>query len=363
MARAANVASKPTALPPVGSELPQMPPASKAVTPETLPISAGWPALMLAVVVSVAAYFSFSHRPVPPFPPTMTHPGDLLVTDIAERGGHYVAVGELGRILVAASAQGPWQEVPVTPQRASSFTRVLFVDDTTALAVGHDSWIVRSTDAGKTWAEVAFDPEAGESLLGIGGPFDGRLFAFGTFGRLLMSQDGGVTWQREQQPEIGDRHLSAITQAADGALILVGETGRMLRSADNGETWTRLPDIYTGSFYGILRLPSDALVVFGMRGNAFVSRDNGATWKASTVPGGLSLYDGFVDHDGSAILVGENSSVFRSTDDGAHFTLIAEGERKRVAAALPMPDGDGWLTVGEAGIGIEKAGIAAGVQE
>ena len=316
-------------------------------------VLSGWPALLLAVIVALAAVYSFSHRPLPPFPQTATRPDGLLVTGLAQSGERTVAVGELGRILIADSPNGPWREAVVKPQRGSTFTRVIFTDADTAIAVGHDGWIVRSTDRGQTWNEVVFDPERGEAVLGVAGPFGGKLYAYGAFGQYLVSDDNGVNWRHERHAAIGDRHLSAMTQAADGSLLIVGETGLMVRSADQGQTWARLPEIYKGSFYGVQRLPDDTLLVFGMRGNAFISRDNGSTWTRSRIDGGLSLYDAVIDPDGAVILVGENSTVFRSTDSGASFRQILEGDRKRYASVLPLAQGKGWLVAGEAGIAVQ----------
>lgn len=326
-------------------------PAVNAAAPGLL---SGWPALLLAIIVAGAAVYSFSHRPLPPFPQTLTKPDGLLVTGLAQSGERRIAVGELGRILIADNATGPWREVKVTPQRGSTFTRVIFTDANTAIAVGHDGWIVRSTDRGETWHEVVFDPERGEAVLGVAGPFDGRLYAYGAFGQFLVSTDNGETWLHEKHAAIGDRHLAAMVQARDGALVIVGETGLMARSVDQGASWTKLPEVYKGSFYGLQRLPSNTLLAYGMRGNAYLSDDNGQHWSRSNVPGGLSLYDSMIDADGHVILVGENSSVFRSTDDGRTFSMLLEGDRKRYATVLPVGNGGGWLVAGEAGIGLQK---------
>ncbi|MDB5967749.1 MAG: hypothetical protein JWQ90_199 [Hydrocarboniphaga sp.] len=328
--------------------------ASVAANAGSPGLLSGWPALLLALIVAAAAVYSFSHRPLPPFPQTMTKADGLLVTGLAQSGERRIAVGELGRILIADAASGPWREVSVRPQRGSTFTRVIFTGADTAIAVGHDGWIVRSTDRGETWNEVVFDPERGEALLGVAGPFDGKLYAYGAFGQYLVSGDSGQTWLHEQHAAIGDRHLAAMTQARDGALLIVGETGLMARSTDQGATWAKLPEVYKGSFYGVQRLPDDALLAFGMRGNAFLSVDDGKHWTRSEVPGGLSLYDSMIDNDGAVILVGENSSVFRSTDNGRHFSMMMEGDRKRYASVLPLSGGKGWLVAGEAGIGLQN---------
>src|SRR5689334_25255050 len=153
-----------------------------------------WPALLVVGLVLLAALYSFAHRPLPPFPATAIHPDKLLVNGLAQRGSRLVAAGELGHILIADSPDGPWREAKVEPERGSTFTRVAFIDDKVALAVGHDGWIVRSEGGGETWKEAAFDQGRPDPLLGIAGPFDNKLFAFGAFGLFTTSEDGGKTW-------------------------------------------------------------------------------------------------------------------------------------------------------------------------
>lgn len=348
----------------------------------------GWPAWLFAALVLGAAGYAFSPRSIPPFPPSVLHTDRLLVTGLARSGSRILATAELGHILVADRPHGPWREARVEPERGSTLTRIAFVGPRLALAVGQDSWILRSTDDGQSWREVHFDPARSEPLLGVAGPYDGKLYAFGSFGQMLVSSDEGQTWTEAPldilpvagtppaKPQTADadnpfaafsansggndlagRHLYAMTRAADGALWLVGERGLLLRSDDGGARWQAQPTIYQGSFYGVLALPDRTLVVFGMRGHAYYSRDLGKSWRESEVPVPDSLFGGAVDARGRPILVGDDNSVLRSDDGGAHFFLAAQaahhGLVAGLAAVLPLPDGEA-LTAGDEGIAVRK---------
>lgn len=315
---------------------------------------AGWPAYLVAIIVAVAAVYSFSPRTYPLAPVTAVHADDLLVTQLARRGSRWLSAGEQGHILASRSEQGPWLQAKVAPQRGSNFNDVLFVSDSLALAVGHESWIVRSEDAGETWTEVLFDAERSEPLLSLAGPYDGTLFAIGGFGQYLTSIDEGRTWQRATHEALGDRHLNDMTQLDDGTLLIAGERGLLAISCDGGASWAALPEIYAGSFFGALALKDNGLLVYGMRGNAFVTQDR-INWVQSAVPGKISLFGGVIDDDGSIVLVGENETVLRSTDGGGNFTVALAGERNRLVAVLPA-EGEGWLVAGESGVGLRKPG-------
>ncbi len=351
----------------------------------------GWPSLVLTVLVVLAALYSFAHRPPPPFPATEVRADGLQVNGLARQGDRYIAVGEQGRILISDQPQGPWREASVGAQRDSTLTDVAFVGDGIAVAVGHDGWILRSEDRGQTWAEALFSSEQSDPFLGLAGPYDGKLYAYGAFGKFWVSADLGTTWQQQPLVEEGadevasepaavdttaedydpfasytagasaggslaDRHLNDMARAADGSLWLVGERGLLAQSSNGGESWKVLDPIYAGSLFGIIELPGGELLAFGMRGHAFVSRDNGASWVASDVPLPLSLFDGAVDGDGNAVLVGASDAVLKSTDKGASFELVSQKDRRGLAAVLPLDDG-GWLTGGEAGIKPQQPGI------
>lgn len=311
------------------------------------------PPFVVALMVMGAAVYSLMPRQRPPAAPTQVYANGLLVNGLAQSGSQFVAVGELGHILVAPATDGPWTEAEISPRRGSTFTEVAVVGDGVLVAVGHDGWVVRSEDNGATWKEVGFGTgEQVDPLLGIAGPYDGKLFAFGGFGLFQVSTDQGKTWQRETHAAFDDRHINGMTRAANGSLLVVGERGLLARSSDNGQTWTALPEIYPGSFFGALSLPSKSLVVYGMRGNVYVSRDFGASWQKSHTPEAVSLFGGAVTEDGRAVIVGASNSILISSDDGASFVRASTENRLGLTAILPLKDKD-WLTAGEGGIGMQ----------
>lgn len=384
-------------------------PAAGGQSPASTSSTGAWPALVFTVIVAIAAAYAFSPRPAPPFAATEVHPDGLLVDGLARNGDRLIAVGEQGLILLADDIKGPWRVAQVDPQRGSTLTKVKFIDDQLAIAIGHDGWILRSTDRGETWKEaffiatpkedgedeamssadgaiapppdagmsaeppadasmsaeppaddtgMGFDPFGGDSgpaplqpdpLLGIAGPFNGRLFAFGGFGLMLVSEDQGQSWTRVTDDVLGDHHLNAMARAADGALIIVGERGLMARSTDNGDHWQIVPPVYDGSFFGVLALKSKALLAFGMRGHVFRSDDDGKIWTESKVPTGSSLFGGNVGADGDVVLVGAGSTLLVSNDDGRSFTQPVDTDFHDLTTVLPVTAGS-WLVGGDGGL-------------
>ena len=348
----------------------------------------GWPAWLMTAIVLAAAVYAFSPRTPPPFAPTQVKPDGLLVTSLARQGTRFVAAGEQGQILLADSPKGPWHSAKVTPQRGSTFTQVSFISPKLAFAVGHDGWMVKSVDQGETWTEIAFNTESSDPLMGVAGPYYGKLYAFGAFGLLMASSDQGKTWQKQTMVEaldpnappvvvqevdpdadpfanfqagggLFDRHFNAMLQAPDGSLLLAGERGLLLRSDDQGQTWGKLPDIYSGSFYGLTLTTDGGLLVYGMRGNAFHSADSGKTWVKSKIPLAVSLFGAARTLRQEMVLVGENNAIFVSKNGGQSFKLASTDGHERLVAVVPSDSGE-LLTAGEAGISLRDPSINLG---
>lgn len=339
-----------------------------------------WRSFLVSFVVLAAAVYAFSPRPMPPMPATEVRPDGLQINALLKSSGKLLAAGEQGRILIADSPKGPWTEAKVEPQRGSTLTQMAAVGPKTLIAVGHDGWILRSEDGGRSWQEASFDAENSDPLLGVAGPYAGQLYAYGAFGKFRVSTDDGRTWRQQTLVESGapavtaapaeeedpyadpfanvsvgggiaDVHLNAMTKAPDGALVLVGERGTIARSTDNGATWEVQPQVYTGSFYGVLPVPPGALLAYGMRGNVFRSEDSGRTWSKVETPLALSLYGAATTLRRELILVGENAVVMVSKDGGKSFKLGSLGEQQRLASALALDSGE-LLTAGEGGIAL-----------
>lgn len=376
----------------------------------------GWPAILLTLVMISAAVYAFSPRPFPPFEATQIQPDQLMTNGLAVQGSRYVAVGELGKILIADEAAGPWREAKIEPNRGSNLTKVKFIGDNSAIAVGHSGWVIRSDDGGETWYEQAFNENSADPLLGISGPFSGpaagKIFAYGAFGQFMVSQDGGNSWQKstltmaeteeEEAPAAEEaaaeadedpfadafdpnsedydpfaefesggmaegystRHFYSMIQAEDGSLYLAGERGMVLRSTNGGKSWKASEEIYTGSFYGLLETADNNVLVYGMRGNAFLSKDHGATWTQSDIPLVQGLYNAAQGEDGAIVMVGASNTILVSRDGGESFKKVSRRGPFALSTILALDDGS-WLMAGEGGIGgrsVLKAPAAAGEQ-
>jgi len=315
-----------------------------------------------------------------------------LVLDIVRSGGHYIAVGARGDVLLSNDGNA-WHQVEV-PTRAT-LTAVTAID-AQVWAVGHDGMILHSADAGEHWqvqrkdpwqpTDAGGDPTKGAPLLDVLFVDARRGFAVGAYSLALQTADGGETWKPMTvaaktadtggDDEVGDSggakraddtrqtfsaaelkvgqeatpHLNAIARTGSGALFIVGERGSAFRSRDQGSTWSRLQLPYDGSMFGVLGYDGDHVLAFGLRGHAFESNDLGDHWTLVTTGTELSLMGGAAEADGGAVIVGANGVVLVRSKAGESLRSFVDQSAGIIATVLPLEKSPAVLLAGENGI-------------
>ncbi len=324
--------------------------------------------------------------------------GRSLMLDIDEGDQRAIMVGERGHILVSES-RSDWRQIVGVPTRAT-LTAVATRGDQ-AWAVGHDGVILHSADGGLSWtlqrsdpwtppAEGEFDrdPRLGAPLLDVIFLDDSTGIAIGAYSLLLRTTDSGATWNRialnggsaqasEAEPaddaatgdgeedwmfsedeltldEEVDPHLNGIVRTPGGTLFIVAERGSAYRSRDNGLSWERLSLPYDGSMFGVIALGDRHLLAYGLRGHVQESRDDGDTWTEVETGTQLSLLGGAPLEDGGAVLVGANGIVLHRPDAEADFvqsTFENSNLETPVLAAVQAQGSKTFLVAGEKGFG------------
>ena len=312
-----------------------------------------------------------------------------LLLDIVRAGGHYVAVGARGDVLLSDDGHD-WRQVEA-PTRAT-LTAVAAID-TQVWSVGHDGMILHSADGGSHWqiqrkdpwqpADAGGDPAKGAPLLDVLFLDAHRGFAIGAYSLALQTADGGEHWSemtvapkpKDGADEIEDDkparraddketftaeelkvgqeatpHLNAIAHTGSGALFIVAERGSAFRSRDNGATWKRLQLPYDGSMFGVLGYEGDHVLAFGLRGHAFESTDLGDHWSLVDTGTELSLMGGTALANGGAVIVGANGIVLMRGKSNEKLRSFVEQSAGIIATALPLDGDRALLIAGENGI-------------
>lgn len=221
-------------------------------------------------------------------------PAALLAVD--RRGGHVIAVGQAGTVVVEEAGQ--WK-VYDAPSKSRLFG-VSINAAGTAVAVGEFGTVISSSDGGQTWASIApaswdgFVPNfpggnAQPHVYAVHIDDAGSIMLAGEFGIILESKDGGKNWHAVRAGDNFAASLFALYLPEKGDWFAIGQKGDIERSADHGKTWKPVVSGTESNLLGIAAKPGDQeFVITGMR-VMLHSTDGGATW--AIVNEGDSLTD------------------------------------------------------------------------
>jgi photosystem II stability/assembly factor-like uncharacterized protein len=194
--------------------------------------------------------------------------------------------------------------------------------------------IIRTTDGGRNFTGVptpqapltpAATDGSGYSKLGFADAQNG--YAYGP--ALYATHNGGTTWAplnvggTVTDLAISDGVAFAIVEPSGGA------GGKLMRSPVGHDDWTAVPG--AGAVSGGLWVQGSAVITqsaagSGVGGNVLVSHDDGSTFVTSPAPSpGFPCQFAAPEPPviWAACPTGTESGVWRSTDNGAHFTVAA----------------------------------------
>jgi photosystem II stability/assembly factor-like uncharacterized protein len=265
----------------------------------------------------------------------------LLVSLLRQRlGATFVAVWVIVIATLNAVADAPtdstWVALKPLPHQGSSALFALAVDPSNnqvVVAGNSEGSLLRSPNAGTSWVTV----HTGKAdVIAISfSPFTTGLVVAGTRGSgVLASRDGGATWSSTSGLE--GRTVRAFAFAL--TLVAAG-TDRGVYLSSDGFTWTQsglanrtINALAVEAIHAPVRLVagSDSQASGGIL-PLYQSLDAGATWTQFNPPISgtiaVKLVAGPLPPTGNIrpLLVGTNTGLFASTDNGASFNPLSGG--------------------------------------
>ena len=212
----------------------------------------------------------------------------------------------------------------------SSWTRTLFVDDSTGiqkLAIAYDRPDVVYATTVRHYAAAP----SGPPVVPAGGPgLGGGRGPQGPSGTsIYKSLDGGVTWKELSGgglPRISGRTSIAVANGTDAQRAYFTTNNGFFRSDDGGATWkqmdaadTRIRNGQGGYNCGVFVDPKNPDVVYVFNTAAYISRDGGNSFTGfKGAPGGDDPQQGWIDPtNGKRIIFGYDQGAIVSLDGGA----------------------------------------------
>ena len=311
-------------------------------------------------------------------------PTDLILDDLllaaARAGKRLVAVGEFGHIALSDDDGKTWRQAKTVPTQ-STLTSVVFTDDKTGWAAGHDKTILITADAGETWSvqytreisaaagipleprgraeepapveDPALAPDGAAPVEGA--PADGAAPADDMASiddsavvdepGASTSQDGFVdsdTSGNDPEPDVPFLGL-VFTSPTHG--IAVGGFNYAAETNDGGKTWTprRLVKTSSDDFHlnAAFAGPDGSLFVPSELGQVYRSLDGGKTWDITQTEYEGSFWGGLTLKDGSVLVVGMRGNIWRTRDKGNTWEQLgAETTPESLSSGIQLDDGE-----------------------
>lgn len=275
--------------------------------------------------------------------------------DITITGKRLVAVGDNGLIILSDTQGATWQQaqVPVS----IDLNAVHFSDEQRGWVVGHGAAILHTEDGGRTWVSQLdgrqlekvmvdyFKENSGlqadqaesylSAILSMTRPGPGQFFmgvwfdkagangfAVGPFGLIIGTRNGGKSWQPwNTRIDNNDLlHLTSISEVG-GRLYISGERGHVWRLDPETQRFSVQQTGYEGTLFGVTGTGS-ALLAYGLRGHVFRSTDEGRHWSSVKNDFRTGVIAGAAMAGNEMVLVSQSAQVAMSRDQGTTFIAL-----------------------------------------
>jgi len=206
--------------------------------------------------------------------------------------------------------------------------------------------IFRSTNRGDTWVKMNKGltiPNSYSVTVGAGG----TVYAGGPFTRVFRSADTAATWSLANHSMYSDG-VHALAALRSGTL-LAGTNDGVFSTTDEGNTWfqqnTGLPGL---AVYALHESENGLLYVGFNNPGAGVARssDGGLTWSGSATGLGSHRVFTIASFPDGSILVGTETGIYRSTDNGDGWGVSGTGGPSNVVRALMRVPSVGSVVAG-----------------
>ncbi len=231
--------------------------------------------------------------------------------------------------LWANTVEAATSAAPVYSTESAKAEKSLLLDVTRAgarlIAVGDRGHILFSDDQGKSWTQSKVPTR--QLLTAVYFVDDKHGWAVGHDAQVLVSADGGVTWTKQFEDLKREAPLLDVWFKNPDHGFAVGAYGALLETTDGGKQWNDVADRLDNEdqlhLNGIALVKDAGLFIVGEQGTMFRSSDDGQTWQKLEGPYEGSLF-GVIGTDQPATLLayGLRGHLFRSTDFGDSWQQI-----------------------------------------
>ncbi|MFK3800183.1 MULTISPECIES: WD40/YVTN/BNR-like repeat-containing protein [unclassified Pseudomonas] len=262
------------------------------------------------------------------------HAQNAVLIAVTATSARLVAVGERGIVVLSDDNGLTWRQanVPVSV----TLTAVQFLNDQDGWIVGHGGVVLRSQDGGESWTRQ----------------MDGLSLA-----QLLVRASQERQQSKDADPDELEREAKAaqlmVKDGPDKPFLdvhfvnertgyIIGAYNLILRTDDGGKTWQPWQshvDNPMGLHLYAIGGGAANLYLVGEQGSVFRSSDDGGTFVALETPYQGSYFNLLVDSNDQLIIAGLRGSAYRTDDSGTNWTRIDIPSGASITGSVQLKDG------------------------
>ena len=236
------------------------------------------------------------------------------IASITVDGSHMYATSCCNGVYWSNNAGITWQPFPI--QFAINGAQNLLVDNQTVYVAAGQS-LYATTNAGTTYTNLTNSTIT--DFITCFAKSGNNLYLGTTQSGMYISNDNGLTWHGDTLGASGYNLLSITT--VGNQVYATALSGGLYVSYNNGTSWSALNNglnsYYTSEFISV----GNHFFAAVNDTSVYVSNNNGSQWNAlSDMPLGAPIH--CFGNMGSVLFSGTTEGVFRSTDDGASWTMV-----------------------------------------
>lgn len=264
-----------------------------------------------------------------------------LMTAVTPAGQRLVAVGERGIVVTSDDGGARWTQ-RLTPVSVM-LTAVRFATDRKGWAVGHSGVVLMTDDGGATWTRQLDGMSAAQAVLAAARQRvstrddDAAKKALADAKRLVA--DGA------------DKPFLDLLVDSESTVTVVGAYGLALRSTDGGKSWAdwqpRIPNAKGNHLYAIRRA-GQCIILAGEQSVVFRSTDDGETFAQVPTPYAGSYFGAVMASPQRFVVFGLQGNAYATTDGGATWTRSRTGTSAPLSGGVLLRDGS-FVIVSQAG--------------
>lgn len=224
------------------------------------------------------------------------------------------------------------------------------------VAVGDRGHILYSDDQGSTWTQAKVPTR--QLLTAVFFVDEKHGWAVGHDAQILASSDGGATWTQQYQDLKREAPLLDIWFKDAEHGLAVGAYGALIETTDGGKTWADVSDRLDNEdqfhLNAIASIKDAGLFIVGEQGSMFCSSDDGQTWEKLEGPYQGSLFGVISTAQPHTLLAyGLRGNLYRSTDFGSTWEQVelnaARGALEFGLSGATLLDDGSLVVVGNGG--------------